>query len=67
MTTPEPPNLTLRAYIATAAMHGMLGNKDFTRNGASMYADVPSDPTEKRIAERAVQFADALIAELSKP
>lgn len=50
----EQSGMTLRAYIATAAMHGLIAQR---LNG---------DYTESGIARAAVLQADALLAELAK-
>lgn len=46
--------MTLREYIATAAMQGLCANSDFDMNA-------------EEIAASAVEHADALLAELAKP
>lgn len=57
MDVPDPRmGITLRAYIATAAMSGMLGDSSEERYITSA----------KEIAECSVEMADMLIAELNK-
>lgn len=51
--------LTVRAYIATALASGIMANPNYKGVKEGLIAEVV-------IAENAVKFADALIAELSK-
>lgn len=53
-----PKELTLRDYIATAAMQGMLANKDVGRT---------RDPIEEIISRAAYKIADAMLTERDKP
>ena len=53
--------MSLRAYIATAALQGILAAKF-----ASMVANVPASARYDCAAADAVLMADALIAELAK-
>ena len=50
------PGMSMRAYIATAALQGLLDRRDI---GGSI-------PAHATLADTAVELADALIAELAK-
>ena len=52
----ECKGMSLRAYIATAALQGLLDRRDI---GGSI-------PAHATLADTAVELADALIAELAK-
>ena len=54
--------MSLRAYIATAALQGMLAGPTWQPNDAE-----PELSGTQRYAKQAVLLADALIAELNKP
>ena len=51
-----PKPISLRAYIATAALQGLLDRRDI---GGSI-------PAHATLADTAVELADALLAELAK-
>ena len=52
----DPHGMSLRAYVATAALQGLLDRRDI---GGSI-------PAHATLADTAVELADALIAELAK-
>lgn len=52
------PGMSLRAYIATAALQGLLDRRDMRPGSIEAHAT---------LADTAVELADALLAELSKP
>lgn len=55
------PGISIRAYIATKAMQGILANSEgcYTQNNKKAYSP-------EQISELAVQHADALIEQLNK-
>ena len=56
----ETEGLTVREYIATRALQGLLAGDHMPR-GCDNYAAICA-----KVAARAVQLADALVAELAK-
>lgn len=61
---PYHPGLTVRAHFAAMAMQGLLSDCNFDRViDSGEYLGIPE---YKLVAFRAVQMADALIAELNK-
>ena len=68
----DPHGMSLRAYIATAALQGMLANPAVSANTNEDGKQVwPLDEcgdggTDEALASTAINLADALIAELAK-
>ena len=58
------PGATLRAYIATAALKGILASG--TEGGVCPLQD-PTQPFGAQVASHARAYADALLVELNKP
>jgi hypothetical protein len=56
--TAGTPGMTIREYVATAAMQGILASA-FSREGRS-------SPTAPDVARHAVEYADALVKELKR-
>lgn len=57
--------LTIRAHFAAMAMQGLLADQTF-KMAARECSKTEGGKTDSLVAAAAIQFADALIAELSK-
>ncbi len=72
-TTHYNEGMSLRAWFAGVALQGLLGNLHFLQTTTAMILDTLDEEeqvpkaTQELIAKIAVNHADALLAELSKP
>lgn len=60
---PRHPGMTLRAYIATAAMSGILANQKLNDEMEEMSESEGSEYTQA-VADQAAEYADALLKAL---
>jgi hypothetical protein len=63
---PETDGMSLRAYIATAALQGMLAADEGVSDPHGKMIDPALGTWRKLLAKDACSYADALLAELEK-